>query len=302
LEDLLELVQTLESKISDIDQAVGMDQKVMGDEINPKVFGTASSLDEDTLKRIKDNDQSVMQDLSDDTLGGGEGFWQPIREAMSESFRQDMENIPYGVYSGHKKGNTRGIFFYYKYAEDFHYWYYCDLKNNEIIENKTEILNRISVGPEEDRDIPEFFQKVYEKSTDVRNRIENEYKEIEQSSGDDKRMEWDKERSKKFLIRILDTLKSNLDDHLYDFPEDQETEKQIKTIQDNLKKVSLTPDRTSELRGYWKQYKGEGGHGDWKELADQVESFLEDKSLSKGSKLEDFDESKLQLITVEFIS
>jgi superfamily II DNA or RNA helicase len=302
LEDLLELVQTLESKISDIDQAVGMDQKVMGDEINPKVFGTASSLDEDTLKRIKDNDQSVMQDLSDDTLGGGEGFWQPIREAMSESFRQDMENIPYGVYSGHKKGNTKGIFFYYKYAEDFHYWYYCDLKNNEIIENKTEILNRISVGPEEDRDIPEFFQKVYEKSTDVRNRIENEYKEIEQSSGDDKRMEWDKERSKKFLIRILDTLKSNLDDHLYDFPEDQETEEQIKTIQDDLKKVSLTPDRTSELRGYWKQYKGEGGHGDWKELADQVESFLEDKSLSKGSKLEDFDESKLQLITVEFVS
>jgi superfamily II DNA or RNA helicase len=302
LEELLELVQTLENKISDIDQAVGMDQKVMDDDINPKVFGTTSSLDEDTLERIKDNDRSVIQDLSDDTLGGGEGFWQPIREAMSESFKQEMENIPYGVYSGHKREGTKGIFFYYKYAEDFHYWYYCDLETQEIIDNKTEILNRISVEPEEDRSIPGFFQKVYEESTEVTDRIEQEYKAIEQSSGDDRRMQWDSERSKKFLIKILDTLKSNLEDHLYDFPEDAQTEKQINDVQNRLKGVSLTPDRTSELRGYWRSYKGESGHGDWKKLADQIDDFLEDKSVSQDTRLEEFDDDKLQLVTVEFVS
>nr|EGQ40333.1 MAG: hypothetical protein J07AB56_10620 [Candidatus Nanosalinarum sp. J07AB56] len=114
-------------------------------------------------------------------------------------------------------------------------------------------------------------------------------------------MEWDDQRSKKFLINILDTLKANLESHLYEFPEDTETEEQIKDIQHDLKRVSLTPNRTSDLRRYWRRYKGEGG-GDWKKLANQIEDFLEDKSVSTVSRLKEFDKDKLQLITVEFIS
>jgi hypothetical protein len=302
LEDLLELVQVLEDKISDIDQAVGMDQKVIDDEINPKVFGTTSSLDEDTLKRIQENDQSVMDDLSDDVLGGGEGFWQPIRKAMNDSFREDMESIPYGVYSGHKN-DARGIFFYYQYGEDFHYWYYCDLTNNRIIENKSEILNKISVEPDEERIVPDdLFEKVYAKSTEVRNEIERDYKEVEQSSADDKKREWDNDRSKKFLITMTEALKENLRQHLRKYPDDVETDEQIKDIQEKLKKITLTKARTSEVRRYWRRYKGDEGHGDWKKLADQLGDFLENKSEAKGSELEEFNEEKLKLVAVEFIS
>lgn len=301
LEELLELVQVLENKISDIDQAVGMDQKVLDEEINPKVFGTTSSLDEETLKRIRDNDQSVMDELSDDALGGGEGFWQPIREYMDRRAKEELEDLPTGIYSGHKE-DARGIFFYYQYGEDFHYWYFCDLENNQIIDNKSEILNLISVDPDEEREIPDFFDKVYEKSSNIRGEIESDYKEIEQSSTDDKMKEWDNERSKKFLIKMTNSLKAKVREHLRKYPDDTETEKQVKKIQNKLRKVTLTKVRTSEVRDYWRSYKGKDGHGDWKKLSDQLEEFLEDKSESTTTQLEEFDEDKLKLITVEFIS
>lgn len=301
LEELLELVQVLESKISDIDQAVGMDQKVLDEDINPKVFGTTSSLDESTLKRIRENDQSVMDELSDDALGGGEGFWQPIKQYMDKRAKEELEEIPTGIYSGHKN-NARGIFFYYQYGEDFHYWYFCDLENNKIIENKSEILNLISVDEDEEREIPDFFDKVYEESDNIREEIETDYKMIEQSSTDDKRREWDNERSKKFLIKMTDTLKGKIRNHLKKYPDDVETEKQVKEIQDQLKKITLTKTRTSEVRSYWREYKGENGHGDWKKLLDQLDEFLEDKTASNSSELDEFKEDKLKLITVEFIS
>lgn len=301
LEDLLELVKVLESKISDIDQAVGMDQKVLDEDINPKVFGTTSSLDESTLERIRENDQSVMDELSDDALGGGEGFWQPIRNYMDKRAQEELEKIPTGIYSGHKD-NARGIFFYYQYGDDFHYWYFCDLENNRIIENKSEILKLITVEPEENRDIPEFFEEVYEKSSEVRKELESDYKAIEQSSSDNKLKEWDNERSKKFLITLNNSLKNKIRQHLRKYPDDVETEKQIKQIQDKLKKITMTKIRTSEVRKYWRAYKGENGHGDWKKLADQLEEFLEDKSESSSTDLDEFDPQKLKLITVEFVS
>lgn len=301
LEDLLELVQVLEDKISDIDQAVGMDQKVLDENINPKVFGTTSSLDEETLKRIRSNDHSVMDELSDDVLAGGEGFWQPIKQYVNEMGQRELEKYPKGIYSGHRD-NCRGIFFYYQYGEDFHYWYFCDFENNRLIENKSEILDIIAVNSDKEREIPEFFDKVYNKSEVVREEIESDYKEIEQSSSDDKRREWDNERSKKFLITMTDSLKRNIRNHLKKYPDDIETDKQVKEVQDKLKKITLTKTRTSEVRRYWRDYKGENGHGDWKKLLDRLDDFLSDKTSSKTSHLEEFDEDKLNLITVEFVS
>jgi len=301
LEDLLELVRVLENKISDIDQAVGMDQKVLDEDINPKVFGTTSSLDENTLKRIRENDQSVMDEISDDALGGGEGFWQPIRDYMDKKAQEELEKIPTGIYSGHKD-NARGIFFYYQYGEDFHYWYFCDLENNRITENKSEILKLISVDPDEERKIPDFFDEVYEKSSEVREELESDYKAIEQSASDDKMKEWDNNRSKKFLIKLDRSLKKEVREHLKKYPEDEESQKQIEKIRDKLRKITMTKKRTSEVRKYWRRFKGKNGHGNWKDLADQMESFLEDKTESNSTELDEFDEDELKLITVEFIS
>lgn len=301
LEDLLELVKVLERKVSDIDESIGLDQKVLDEDINPKVFGTTSSLDEETLRKIRNNDDSVMEDLSNDQLGGGEDFWQPIKRFMQQNAKEKLEKMPKGVYSGHKD-DARGIFFYYQYGDDFHYWYFYDLENNQIIDNKTEILRIIKVGPDKDREIPEFFDEVFEKSSEVREDIELEYKDVEQGSKDSKFREWDEDHATKFLKKLVRSLNLELRSHLKKFPEDEETENQIDEIDEKLRTITLTKQRTKDVRQFWRDYKGENGHGDWKKMANQLEDYLDDKTSSSGKELEEFDPEKLDLITVEFIS
>ena len=301
LEDLLELVKVLEQKVSDIDESVGLDQKVLDEDINPKVFGTTSSLDDETLEKIRNNDDSVMDDLSNDQLGGGEDFWQPIKRFMQENAKEKLEKMPKGIYSGHKD-DARGIFFYYQYGDDFHYWYFYDLENNQLIDNKTEILRMIKVGPEVDREVPDFFDEVFERSSEVREDIELEYKDVEQGSKDSKFREWDEDHATKFLKKVVRSLNIELRDHLKKFPEDEETEKQIEKIDEKLRTITLTKQRTKDVRQLWRDYKGENGHGDWKKLSNQLEDYLNDKSSSVGTELEEFDPEKLDLITVEFIS
>ena len=301
LEDLLELVKVLEEKVSDIDESVGLDQQVLDEDINPKVFGTTSSLDEETLRKIRENDDSVMDDLSKDQLGGGEDFWQPIKKFMQENAKEKLEKMPKGIYSGHKE-DARGIFFYYQYDEEFHYWYFYDLENDRLTDNKTEILRIIKAGPDKERKIPDFFDQVFEKSTEVREDIELEYKDVEQGSRDSKFREWDEDHSTKFLKKLVRSLNIELRDHLKKFPEDEETEEQIDKIDEKLRTIILTKQRTKDVRRFWREYKGDNGHGDWKKLANKLENYLEGKSPSTGTKLEEFDPEKLDLITVEFIS
>ena len=55
-----------------------------------------------------------------------------------------------------------GIFFYYKYEKDFHFWYLYDIADNKIkTTNKTEIIDFIACKNKEARVIPNFFEKVY---------------------------------------------------------------------------------------------------------------------------------------------
>ncbi|MHA1414508.1 MAG: helicase-related protein, partial [Promethearchaeota archaeon] len=60
LEELLRLVEILQSKIIDIDNSIGLDQTVLGEEIHPKVFGI--------IRRIKDRDSTVLDDLEAETF------------------------------------------------------------------------------------------------------------------------------------------------------------------------------------------------------------------------------------------
>ena len=52
------------NKIIDFDNAIGLDQSVLGEEIHPKVFGA--------IKRIKDKDESILGELENDIFVGGE--------------------------------------------------------------------------------------------------------------------------------------------------------------------------------------------------------------------------------------
>ena len=52
MEDLLRLVEVLQNKIRNIDSSVGLDATVLGEEVNPKVFGI--------IRRIKEQDKTVF--------------------------------------------------------------------------------------------------------------------------------------------------------------------------------------------------------------------------------------------------
>ena len=66
-----------------------------------------------------------------------------------EKLRDYCELIPNGIQSGLKKDKgIRGIFFYYKYDEDYHFWYLYDAINDKFLTNKTEILDLIADNSE----------------------------------------------------------------------------------------------------------------------------------------------------------
>ncbi|MCD6371831.1 MAG: hypothetical protein J7L39_03890, partial [Candidatus Aenigmarchaeota archaeon] len=151
LESLLRLVHILQTKITKIDEAIGLDQRILGEEIHPKVFGI--------IRRIRMRDTKILDELDEMTFGGGEKFYQPIKDFIKRQGLEELkriEKIPYGIYSGLKKGRIRGIFFYFKYLDVFHFWYLYDIERKNFLTNKSEIIDFISCSPNEKRVIPEF--------------------------------------------------------------------------------------------------------------------------------------------------
>jgi len=81
LEDLLRLVEILQNKIRNIDSSIGLDATVLGEEVNPKVFGI--------IRRIRDQDETVFDELEREVFGGGERFYQPLMEYLKSRRRRN---------------------------------------------------------------------------------------------------------------------------------------------------------------------------------------------------------------------
>src|SRR3989337_3464913 len=92
LEDLLRLVEILQSKIRNIDSAIGLDATVLGEEVNPKVFGV--------IRKIKEKDEKVFEELEREVFGGGEKFYQPLIDYLKTKAVNELESIPSGIYTG----------------------------------------------------------------------------------------------------------------------------------------------------------------------------------------------------------
>ncbi|MEM5881590.1 MAG: helicase-related protein [Candidatus Aenigmatarchaeota archaeon] len=293
LEELLRLVETLQEKIRRIDETIGLDQKILGEKIHPKVFGI--------IKKIVKKDVEVFTELENTTFGGGEIFYQPLREFINKKGVEVLEKIPLGIYSGLKKGTIRGIFFYYKYKEDYHFWYLYDLDKGKFIKNKTEIIKYISCSPEEKRVIPDFFDKVYEINKKVIEDIEKTYMEIQQKQKLDQQIgKLARDRSTKFVVKMVREINILLNQYLSEHPEDKETEKELEEIREKLINVSLTKRRTRELRKIWENYKK---IKDWRKLMKDLKKFLEDVIIVKSEeKMEPFDKNHLKLVVIDFIS
>jgi len=102
LEELLKLINILQKKIRNINDSLGLDGSILGEKIKPKVFGI--------IRAIKNKDDTVFDELEDDRFAGGEIFYQPLKDYMREKTIEEIEKIPYGVYSGLKKEKIAGIF------------------------------------------------------------------------------------------------------------------------------------------------------------------------------------------------
>lgn len=269
LEDLLRLVNILQNKIRNIDSSIGLDTTVLGETVNPKVFGI--------IRKIKEKDEGVFEELEKEVFGGGEKFYQPLIEYQKVKAAKELESIPLGIFSGLKKA-LKGIFFYYRYGEDFHFWYLYDLATQEMIKNKTKILDFISCPPDEARVIPDFFDRVYEVNKAIINDIEATYKEVEQRETVDPALgEITSDKSKKFVSSIIREMDIRLDKYLLDFPEDKEVEKIWEEKKERLLSISLTKKRLKDLRAVWRNYKN--NHKSWKRLLKGYLNFLKVNSL-----------------------
>ncbi len=294
LESLLKLVQILQTKITKIDEAIGLDQKILGEEIHPKVFGI--------IRKIRMCDTKILDELDEMAFGGGEKFYQPIKDFMKRRGLEELkriEKIPYGIHSGLKKG-IRGIFFYYKYSDLFHFWYLYDIENKKFITNKSEIIDFISCSPNEKRVIPEFSQKVYEINARVIQKIEENYKEFEQEQKvDTELVRIVKDKSSRFIRDVIKEVEICIDEHLIEHPDDQDVISLWDNARNKLLTISLTKKRLQILRKIWKKYKKTG---DWKQLIREIWNFVKQLSSRKRTEIPQFEKNKLKLVAIDFIS
>ena len=292
LEELLKLVQALQSKIIDIDDSVGLDQTVLGEEIHPKVFGI--------IRRIKGKDERLFKELEADLFCGGELFYQPLKDFLKDKGVEELEKIPFGVFSGLKKERISGIFFYYEYGNEFHFWYLHDIKTGNILTSKTDILNYIKCKRNEDRVIPSFFEKVYDTNKLILEEIERTYKEIELSNTQDSQLkELNRSNSTKFIKKMIDEIEIQLNEYLYEYPNDISVEHVWDQIKSRLIALPPTKKRLQFLRQIWKSYKKDN---DWKKMIEELGNFMTEKGIYKKTEIEPFDASMLRLVTMDFIS
>ncbi|PKP60888.1 MAG: hypothetical protein CVT88_01665 [Candidatus Altiarchaeales archaeon HGW-Altiarchaeales-1] len=292
LEELLNLVEILQNKIKNIDGSIGLDQSILGEEIHPKVFGV--------IRKIKDKDTKIFKELEDNAFVGGEKFYQPLKDFLKEKAVEELEKIPYGVYSGLKKNKISGIFFYYKYNNDFHFWYLYNINSGTIINNKTEMVDYISCQQKEERVISNFFEKIYEVNNIIFENIERTYTEIYLSQTQDPKLkELSKSSSTLFVKKMIEEVEYQISCYLNEFPSDDSIEKAWEPVKNKLISLPPTKKRLQELRKMQRQYKKDNN---WKRLIKDLNKFLMEKGIFKKITIEPFDKSKLQLITIDFIS
>ena len=240
------------------------------------------------------------RDFEPDVFGGGELFYQPLKDYLRDKSVKDLEGIPDGIHSGIDKRKIRGIFFYYKYRNDFHFWFLYDLDSKTMLKNKTEILKFILCNEKAPRVIPNFFDEVYAINKKIVEEIEYTYKDIESRNiTDTQQVHFSKDKGAKFIKDIVITLEKELDNYLLDFPEDNSLEKEWNETKVKLLNISLTKKRLQVLRKIWKYYRTSPN---WKKLIRELTDFVSDKLVQEKEKLEPFNKSKLRLITLEFIS
>jgi superfamily II DNA or RNA helicase len=177
LERLLGLVESLNRKIADIDQAGFLDASVLGEAVHPRNFNT--------LRRIRDEDGSVIEEEEQFTeLVSNEFLAQQLRQLLDAGGREMLDSLPDGIHSGLLRPRARGVFFYFqatpKGSDTLHFWRYLDLQDGKVMDNRYIIANLIACDRDSPRVVePEIFGAIFDHQETVIEYILRSYREQE---------------------------------------------------------------------------------------------------------------------------
>jgi len=150
LENLLGLVERLQTRIRDIDRTVGLDASVLGE-----VIGTRSL---EQLRRLRTGDSSLIEELERDSeLVSTDEMKFPLTLYLQQMGLEKIRAIPKGIGSGMAKSpRPSGVFFAFV-AGDRHFWRLYT-NDGEIISDKRRLFRYLTVASDEKRVMPSGFE------------------------------------------------------------------------------------------------------------------------------------------------
>ena len=98
---------------------------------------------------------------------------------------------------------------------------------------------------------------------------------------------------------MIDEIELQLNDYLYEYPNDTSVEHVWEQIKSKLLSLPPTKKRLQDLRQIWRSYRK---NNDWKNMIEELGNFIGKKGMFKKTKIEPFDSTKLKLVTMDFIS
>ncbi len=161
LDRLLNLVENLSRKISDIDRLGMLDASVLGEEVHPQTFNT--------LKRIGDEDNTVVEEEEQFTeLASSEVLLQQLRTFLDTGGRDLVETIPDGVHSGLQRAGVQGVFFFFRSTAGQNFWKFYDLKSGTVLDNRHVLATLIACSADTPRIVD---QDIYRSIFDIQEKV-----------------------------------------------------------------------------------------------------------------------------------
>lgn len=149
LEEILGLVERLQSRIAEIERTVGLDASVLGETISSRSF--------EELRRIRAEDDTVLDELEQESeLSYGDEMRLPLIAALQTLGEAFVEDIPLGIHSVKTSPvAAQGIFFAFRVADRVLWRVYplspaLETENAGVLTSKRDIYRLIEAS----RDTP----------------------------------------------------------------------------------------------------------------------------------------------------
>jgi len=286
LEELLGIVNTLNTKIQSVNGTGFHDASILGEEVNPKEFNT--------LRRIRDEDGTVFEEEEEEIeLASNEMLKRVLIDMLESEGRETIEELPDGIHSGRKYEDAKGVFFYFTLEENDgsvqDFWKYYDLQNSEIIDNRYIIANYISCNKDEPRVAPDDVD-IFTIKEEVKNDILSDITDIISLEEAPKKIESEQQ-----------TVISVLQDHIHDSDINRnELLSVIRSLENPLANVYI-----KELRNAYKSYTEDE---DFESLLEEIKDIIEEVGYREteeeetGEVKSEIDEEDLHLVCFEYIT